>query len=155
MKLGILRPFISLNKERVPLQNKNQYLYSKNRPMLNRLLFFILMVFSVPAFATHNRAGEITYEHISGLQYKATITTYTKTSAFAADRPELEIKWGDSSIDTIPRTQIIYLPGDAQKNLYYGYHTYAGPGTFVISMEDPNRNEGVVNIPSSVSTVAE
>jgi len=121
--------------------------------MLKRLLYLILLVFSIPAYATHNRAGEITYEHISGLQYKATITTYTKTSAFAADRPELEIKWGDNSLDTIPRAQIVYLPGDAQKNLYYGYHTYAGPGTFVISMEDPNRNEGVVNIPSSVSTV--
>ena len=121
--------------------------------MLNRLLFFILLVFSVPAYATHNRAGEITYEHLNGLQYRVTLTTYTKTSAFAADRPELEIRWGDNSIDTLPRSQIIYLSGDAQKNLYYGTHTYAGPGTFVISMEDPNRNEGVVNIPSSVSTV--
>ena len=121
--------------------------------MLTRLLFLLLLIISVPALATHNRAGEITYEHIAGLQYKATITTYTKTSAFAADRPELEIRWGDGSRDTIPRDQIIYLQGDAQKNLYYGYHTYAGPGTFVISMEDPNRNEGVVNIPSSVSTV--
>lgn len=107
----------------------------------------------MPIYATHNRAGEITYTHLGGLEYQATITTYTKTSAIAADRPELEINWGDNTIDTVTRSQIIYLPGDAQKNLYYGIHTYTGPGTFVISMEDPNRNEGVVNIPSSVSTV--
>lgn len=111
------------------------------------------MIITLPVFATHNRAGEITYEHIGGLQYRATITTYTKTSASAADRPELEIKWGDSALDTLQRDQIIILDNDAQKNLYYGVHTYSGPGTFVISMEDPNRNAGVVNIPSSVSTV--
>jgi gliding motility-associated-like protein len=121
--------------------------------MLTRLLFILLVFISVPAFATHNRAGEITYEHLAGLEYKVTLTTYTKTSAIAADRPALELKWGDGSSDTLSRDQIIYLTGDAQKNLYYGTHTYAGPGTFVISMEDPNRNEGVVNIPSSVSTV--
>jgi hypothetical protein len=103
--------------------------------------------------ATHNRAGEITYRHLGGLKYEAVITTYTKTSASAADRPELEIRWGDGTNDTIPRESIEFFANDAQKNIYRGTHIYAGEGTFVISMEDPNRNEGVINIPSSVNVI--
>lgn len=121
--------------------------------MLARHILFFLVILSIPAYATHNRAGEITYEHIQGLEYRVILTTYTKTSATAADRPELEVKWGDGHVDTLARESITPLLNDAQKNIYTGTHVYAGPGTFVISMEDPNRNEGVVNIPSSVSTV--
>lgn len=121
--------------------------------MLKRLLLFIFLIVTLHASATHNRAGEITYKHISGFKYEAVITTYTKTSASAADRPELEIKWGDGTRDTLKRESIDFLPNDAQKNIYRGTHVYAGTGTFVISMEDPNRNEGVINIPSSVNVV--
>ena len=32
-------------------------------------------------------------------------------------------------------------------------HTFPGPGTYVIFMEDPNRNDGVRNIPNSVNTM--
>ncbi len=97
--------------------------------------------------ATHNRGGEITYLHIGGNTYQFTITTCTKSSA-PADRPELFIDWGDGTTqDTVPRTQIINSPGfDAQKNLYIINHTFAGSGTFTITVEDPNRNGGIVNI---------
>ncbi len=54
-------------------------------------LFFLALV----AVATHNRAGEITYRHISGLTYEITITTCTKTSVIA-DREWLKINWGDN-----------------------------------------------------------
>ncbi|MBX3475965.1 MAG: hypothetical protein KF754_16465, partial [Planctomycetes bacterium] len=79
------------------------------------------------------------------------IITHTKTSA-PADRPELEIFWGDGTSDTLPRTQIINIPGsDAQQNLYEGSHLFSGPGVYILSMEDPNRNEGVLNIINSVN----
>lgn len=120
---------------------------------MKRFLLFIFVLVAIQANATHNRAGEITYRHMGGLEYEAVITTYTKTSASAADRPELEIKWGDGTRDTLVRESIVFLPNDAQKNVYRGQHIYAGAGTFIISMEDPNRNEGVVNIPSSVNVV--
>jgi len=48
------------------------------------------------AQATHNRAGEITYEILDtpdGLTIRATITTYTKASSIAADRDTLDICW--------------------------------------------------------------
>lgn len=111
------------------------------------LLFFILFLFIGKLYSTHNRGGEITYRHVGGNTYEFTITTCTKSSA-PADRPELFIDWGDgTNQDTVPRTQIINSPGfDAQMNLYIVNHTFAGSGTFSISVEDPNRNGGIVNI---------
>jgi len=120
-------------------------------------LIFLTLLFSTLAsslFATHNRAGEITYEQLSQFYYKVTITTYTKTSS-PADRPELEIWWGDGTRDTIPRAFFqdnFGGPGsDIRKNIYYGFHTYPGPSIYKIYFEDPNRNGGVVNIPNSVN----
>lgn len=103
-------------------------------------------------FATHNRAGEITYTQISQLEYEVTITTYTNTLS-PADRPDLEIRWGDDTKSIIPRIEEIYLPDNLKRNKYIGRHTYPGPGTFIIIVEDPNRNWGVQNIPNSVNVV--
>ncbi|MDX1348938.1 MAG: hypothetical protein R3279_01760, partial [Putridiphycobacter sp.] len=102
------------------------------------------------ANATHNRAGSITYEHVSGNTYRFTVKTCTKTSS-DADRDELEIKWGDGSLDTIPRANIVFLGYDVQENTYIGTHDFTGPGTYIISVEDPNRNASIVNISSSVN----
>ncbi|MBK9073380.1 MAG: hypothetical protein IPL77_00160 [Flavobacteriales bacterium] len=76
----------------------------------------------------------------------------TKTSA-PEDRNELYINWGDGTGDTLPRTEILPLPApfDAQRNLYEGSHVYSGSGEFILSFEDQNRNEGVLNIPNSVN----
>ncbi|MEN9394356.1 MAG: hypothetical protein RL362_577, partial [Bacteroidota bacterium] len=61
-----------------------------------RLIFLIsvLLLCIGSAHATHNRAGEIIYEHVSGYTYKVTILTITKSSS-PADRPWLKIYWGD------------------------------------------------------------
>lgn len=116
------------------------------------VILFIL-VFALGAQATHNRAGEITYEHVSGFTYRVRIYTYTKQSAIA-DRNSLKIRWGDeapdtpeSELDSLFRVNIIFNVGnDVKQNEYVGYHTYSGTGTFEISVEDPNRNAGVLNI---------
>ncbi|MEZ5198442.1 MAG: hypothetical protein R2764_19275 [Bacteroidales bacterium] len=43
-------------------------------------------------------------------------------------------------------------PGnDIRRNVYKGQHTYVAGGIFTISVEDPNRNYGIVNIPNSVN----
>lgn len=124
-----------------------------------RILLITLLVcgFFSTAFATHNRAGEITYRHLSGLTYEITITTCTKTSE-VADRQFLKINWGDVppgvELDSLERTSILFLAGlDAQINEYIGTHTYGGPGVFDLSVEDPNRNSGVLNIPNSVDQI--
>ncbi len=121
---------------------------------MKRLLLFIfnaILIINV-AYATHNRAGQIVYRHISGYTYEVTIWTYTY-SLSQADRDSLEIHWGDGTTKWLKRNKKTYLPDYYIENRYQGIHTYPGPGTFKIYMEDPNRNQGVLNIPNSVNTV--
>ncbi len=117
---------------------------------MRKLLFVILFLFATNAFPTHNRAGEITYRQVGPLTYEITIVTYTY-SLSPADRPELEVQWGDGTTSIVQRIEKIQLPNYYQRNTYKGTHTYPGPGTYEIVMEDPNRNEGVLNIPGSVN----
>jgi gliding motility-associated-like protein len=124
------------------------------KQLLSLLIFLFL---TTQAFATHNRAGEITYRHIQGLLYEITITTYTDPEMDQADRPTLQIFWGDEPLNGDPTT-INRVNGNGeiiapriQKNIYRATHTYPGPGRFVISMEDPNRIQGISNIPGSVN----
>lgn len=119
--------------------------------MKNSLLFILLFCCLQSAFGTHNRAGEITYNQISGLQYGVTITTYTKTSS-NIDRPFLELFWGDGTLDSVPRISQLAVGTDITKNVYQSTHNYPAPGTYLLHCEDMNRNGGVVNIPNSVNT---
>lgn len=118
------------------------------------ILIFALLIISNQLYATHNRAGEITYTQISELSYEITIITYTSTGpGWTADRPELEISWGDNETSILPRIDEVYLPNYYKRNKYIGTHTFPGPGIYELLVEDPNRNEGVNNIPNSVNVV--
>ncbi|MCQ2250548.1 MAG: gliding motility-associated C-terminal domain-containing protein [Bacteroidales bacterium] len=124
------------------------------------ILALIMLGIATHCHATHNRAGEIVYEHIAGYRYKIIVYTYCYTQT-EADRDELEVDCGDgtekllvkrtskTTLDDIGSKNYSFLC----KNIYVGEHTYSGPGTYVLYMEDPNRNEGVDNIPNSVNTV--
>lgn len=117
----------------------------------SKSLFFTLLLL-LPAFslfATHQRAGEISYVYVSGLTYEFTIVTYTYTPS-PADRPEIEIVWGDGTTSTVQRTRKLNLGNDISKNIYIARHTFPAAGSYHVSFEDPNRNAGIVNIPSSV-----
>ena len=109
--------------------------------------FFLLLT---SGYATHERAGEIIYRHITDLTYEVTIITYTYSPS-PADRPELTINWGDETFSELARYQVIPITLDIQRNVYKGEHTYVGGGVFVMSVEDPNRNYGIANIPNSVN----
>lgn len=114
----------------------------------------LVLMAALGAKATHNRAGEITVEFLGGLSVRATVTTYTVPDS-PADRPFLEINWGDGNIDTVPRVNgggdgVIIQPG-VKKNIYVFEHTYASSSTYTVSMEDPNRNGGIINIPNSIN----
>ncbi len=102
--------------------------------------------------ATHNRAGEITYVQLSDLTYEITITTFTYTLSFA-DRPTLDVEWGDNTTSTAPRISMLTLPNYYRRNIYKIINTYPGPGVYKIVVQDPNRNAGVKNIPNSVNVV--
>ena len=120
----------------------------------------ILIGIATQCSATHNRAGEIVYQHISGYRYKIIVYTYCYTQT-DADRPELEIDCGDGTEKLIVKRISKTLLDDLNsknytylcKNVYEGEHTFSGPGTYELYMEDPNRNEGVDNIPNSVNVV--
>lgn len=114
------------------------------------LLFTVLQLAGLQLFATHNRAGEITYEQIGTFKYRITLITYTLNGA-PADRANLDIEFGDGTSANVPRIEKITLSDRTYfRNKYVVEHTYPGAGTYTISMEDPNRNEGVKNIPGSV-----
>ena len=118
-------------------------------------LFCCGMLLTVNSFASHNRAGVITYEWLQGYTYRFTIVTCTKESS-PADRPVIEVIWGDNTSDTlfrqngpldpngIPSGELI--GNDTKYNVYIGEHTYPGPDIYVISFEDPNRNVEVINM---------
>ena len=115
-------------------------------------ILLIIAVFYSDLFATHNRAGEITYVQLSDLTYEITITTFTYTLSFA-DRPQLTVEWGDNSSSVADRIERISLPNFYRKNVYKVNHTFPGPGVYRIVVQDPNRNAGVKNIPNSVNVV--
>jgi gliding motility-associated-like protein len=111
---------------------------------LLQIVFFLLPFF---ALASHNRGGEITYLHLGGYTYEFTITTCTDVGPEAqADRNELYIDYGDGFLDTLIRDQIIPQPFNHQKNIYKGIHTFSSAGSYVICMQDPNRNNNILNI---------
>jgi gliding motility-associated-like protein len=70
-----------------------------------------------------------------------------------ADRPELEVQWGDNTTSVAPRVLIVNLPNDYRRNVYVTQHTFPGSGTYTIVVQDPNRNYGVKNIPNSVNVI--
>src|ERR1035437_6703964 len=107
------------------------------------LLIIVLLIKISNAFATHNRAGEITYQNISGRTYKIIVTTYTNTDpqTTQADRCQLVVYFGDGDSATISRdngtsTNICGAPVTdgvivgvlIKKNVYETTHTYPGDG---------------------------
>ena len=107
------------------------------------VLLFGLML-SSSLYATHNRAGEITYRHLGGFQYEATIITYTKSDS-PADRPDLGISWGDGIVDTIPRINGFgmgeLVAPSIKMNKYVGVHTYPGPSIYLISFRSSQKSQ--------------
>ncbi|MBP5708797.1 MAG: hypothetical protein J6W61_03425, partial [Bacteroidales bacterium] len=116
------------------------------------LVISVLLLQTFVLSATHNRAGEITYRQLSAYTFEITVTTYTYTLS-AADRPELDVEWGDNSVTTVPRESKTELPNYYRKNVYVATHTYPGPGVYKIFVQDPNRNLGIENIPNSVNVI--
>ena len=120
--------------------------------MWRKLLFVIglLFCFAFTARATHQRAAEITYIWLGGNAYEFTLTTYNVPNAAWDQRDSLYVKWGDGAEENIPRIDWQNLGDDCVVNHYKAIHNYSTSGTYTISMEDANRNYGVVNVPNSV-----
>lgn len=112
------------------------------------LIFSVLLFANV--FATHNRAGEITYRHVSGLTYEITVTIFANSESPAIARKEIEINWGDAfDPDSIFVRSEVNVAPRVLKRTWVATHTYPGPGDYTISITDPNRNAGVDNMLNS------
>jgi len=121
---------------------------------LGLTILFFLSTFVL--LATHQKAAEITYEHIEGRRFAFTLTTFTYSRSFA-DRPFLTIQWrglmGGGGAQTVARTRnpAEYVGNLTNINIYTFEIEFPNDGTFFISMEDPNRNGGVINLPNSIN----
>lgn len=117
----------------------------------------LAMVAHTQLLATHLRAGEITLERLNctGLTFKITINIYTDTGS--------PIKFGDGILDfgdgskplTTPTIDNTLRPDLGPEVGFVAYtvtHTYGGPGRYVISYLEANRNAGVLNMTNSVDT---
>ncbi|HMZ25492.1 MAG TPA: gliding motility-associated C-terminal domain-containing protein, partial [Saprospiraceae bacterium] len=116
----------------------------------NLYILSCLLLLPLWAHATHNRAGEIIFQQIGELRIRASIITYTKESSHDADRDTLILYWGDGTFQKVGRNNGsghgISLGGDVKYNIYTYEHTYPSRGTYTISMTDPNRNGGILNV---------
>jgi hypothetical protein len=105
--------------------------------------------------------------------YLITVTKYTDHGESIADRCVDTVYFGDNERGVAPRIngkvldcrcgsmngvpigcgEVIIEEGDyiVKLNTYTITHTYAGPGNYLIRSFDPNRNQGVHNIPNSVN----
>ena len=115
---------------------------------LKVLVIFLSLWLTSDLWATHNRAGEITIRQTGDLTVEVTVTTYTKTSSTQADRDSVKVFWGDGSAEYVFRINGEGTPLDNNRklNYYVASHTYPGRATYTISMMDPNRNGGILNV---------
>lgn len=123
---------------------------------------FLLVGLAYQSSATHLRAGEITVtrDNCSSLTFTITVTVYTDTESqvtFGGEREQAldVLDFGDGERFIIPITPSTPRP-DLGLNMgvasFTIQHTYGGPGRYIVSYREPNRNEFVLNIANSVGT---
>ncbi len=123
---------------------------------------FVLSLFTTSLlFATHNKGGEIEFIQLDDYTIMVRAITYTKLSSVQADRDSINLGWGDGNFEWLERVNGPIGPSgfpqgeiigpDTKKNVYEGIHEYAAFGNYLLSLTDPNRNGGIINVnpPSS------
>lgn len=123
--------------------------------MKKALLSLLVITLPIAAWATHALGGEFRFRHLQNLTYAIEYHYWTCLEA-PADRPEIILRFGDGTQDTIPRTTIIDSPDASgccgvRHSIYVTAHTYNLPGEYTLNMEDGNRSGSIINIPNSIS----
>lgn len=117
----------------------------------------LLLALAAPLLATHNFSGEITFRKVGMMSMEVTITTYTKASSVNADRDSLTLNWGDGTSSLLARSngngEGVIIGPDLKKNTYMGTHDYAANGWYKVTMTDPNRVSGILNVNPPTSDV--
>jgi gliding motility-associated-like protein len=125
--------------------------------MKHLLLFLSALLLSVATFATHNMAGDITYTKVGGNTYEFTITIFADNiggrDAINSNK-DIEVFWGDgqNSTLTVISENPVLPDNSVLKRIWRTTHTFPGPGSYTVRIEDPNRNSNVVNMSDSRNT---
>jgi hypothetical protein len=135
----------------------------KQKAMFRFLIiaFLLIIGFAQASLATHLRAGEITVtrKNCTDLTFRILVRVYVDTEStvsFGGPREEaLDVLYfGDGKTFIIPEQPNVVF--DATQNIGYAEytveHTYGGPGQYLISYREPNRNKDVLNMINSVET---
>ncbi len=119
-------------------------------------IFLFLMGLANHSFATHLRAGEITVERVScnGLSFRITITAYTNTGS-PVKFSDGTLSFGDGTSIQTPTIDNTIRPELGAGIGYVQFettHVFPGPGYYVITYKERNRNAGILNMANSVNT---
>ena len=116
-----------------------------------------MCLLSLTAKATHIRAGEILYRHMSGNTYEITVIGYADTDSPVLFGSNGVLDYGDGTAEAInnqgsagwiPRMRIT---DDTWRYELTRIHTFPGQKTYKISFRELYRNEGVLNMSNSVN----
>jgi hypothetical protein len=123
--------------------------YFKN---IRKFTYVVILAifFSLTSYATHIKAGEFSARRLSNsaLEYEITLTLYYNTANAAADQPVVKIEFGDGESANVTRfpNPGINIGNNTTKNVFTVAHTYNGASTYLISMQEINRNANIQNI---------
>lgn len=120
-----------------------------SKRIVHIILTLLVASLQEPLWATHYRAGEITYRLLVGRTYEVTAITYTDPLSDAdGSTVQIVLDWGDGSSSTIQRWGTENYPDNnrIRKNIYKATHTYKTDATYEIGMFDRNRVDGIINI---------
>ncbi|MBK8366933.1 MAG: T9SS type A sorting domain-containing protein [Bacteroidia bacterium] len=109
------------------------------------------------------RAGNITYSWLFGYTYQIKFTTYT-TDIMPDPYCQIDsICFGDGTRGNLYRNngpcsgpcssacEGVVISTNIKMNEYITTHTYPGSGNYMMCLNQPNRNAGVINLPNSVN----
>ena len=121
------------------------------------ILSFLFTLFIQISHATHLQGGEISYVRDATNPFKycflVKIYTFSKSSA-RSDQLTINMGDGISTALVVSRTsaQPIPIGYDIDVNYYEFCYTYSSQGAYMVSFQEENRNDGVLNMASSVNT---
>lgn len=128
----------------------------KAKNLLIAVGFLLFVLLAQKSYATHIRAGEITAELVNcqSFSYIFTVTGYTDTGS-SVEFGGGEINFGDGRIfqfNTEDFDEKRELGNEIEINIFTVEHTFPGPGEYIVTFREFNRNAGVVNMDNSVNT---
>ncbi len=127
------------------------------------LFFGFLLLLANQAQATHIRAGEITVQRVNcqSKEFIIFVTGYVDLIGGAVTFGGGTLDFGDgtepiSDIRNDSRFEIIFDEMEIDNGVgitrFKVKHTFSGNGIYYISYQEPNRNEGILNMNNSVET---